>query len=684
MTFTKDQRSALLSTTALLLALVPASHALAEDKVPKADEVIVSASRINVGLAGASTTTIGADEIKKSPARTLPELLSQEAGVQSRDLYGNGGGTRASIDMRGFGASGDQNTLILVNGRRLNEIDLTNVDFAGIPLDSIQRIEIIRGGAGAVLYGDNAVGGSINIITKSPAALKPGSHLETGIGSDHYFETNGSTVQQAGAFSASAYGTYIDSHGYRDNNRLIERDVVTEVRHTAENGDIFAKLLLNDQSLGLPGGRIVDPTKRINLLFTDRRGTPNPRDHGHQSEVAPTLGITRQLNDNLQLIVDGGVRLRDQQADFVSSTSAVHTTLHTWSLTPRLDADYSLFGLRSNSVTGIDYYYTDYNSDRSNSRINTPIHQYNGDQQTVGAYVQNTVSLTERTDLSLGFREQWQEFVAGEAYNASAPGASPAFDVVQRPIDDRQHHYAANLGLDQRLTDTVSVFGRLARSFRSPTVDERIGTGAVRFDLQTQTSRDAEIGARYVDPMFSLETSVYAMWLHNEIHFTPDTFTNVNLPPTRRTGVENSATVKVTKEVRLKASAGYKDSEFAGGANKGNNVPLVSHWTGSLGGYWDIMPNLTFGATARYVSAMRMDNDQVNGVGNGAAPIPAYTLVDLRLAGEIGAFNWSAAVNNLFDKDYFNYAAASTSTNGRYSAFPLPGRTFMVRAGVTF
>ena len=111
MTFTKQYRSALLTTTALLLALAPASRAFAEDNVPKADEVIVSASRINVGLPGASTTTISAEDIKKSPARTLPELLSLEAGVATRDVLGNSAGARANIDMRGFGAAGHRGCL---------------------------------------------------------------------------------------------------------------------------------------------------------------------------------------------------------------------------------------------------------------------------------------------------------------------------------------------------------------------------------------------------------------------------------------------------------------------------------------------------------------------------------------------------------------------------------------------
>jgi iron complex outermembrane receptor protein len=83
---------------------------------------------------------------------------------------------------------------------------------------------------------------------------------------------------------------------------------------------------------------------------------------------------------------------------------------------------------------------------------------------------------------------------------------------------------------------------------------------------------------------------------------------------------------------------------------------------------------------ARLIGDRRMDNDQAN-----VQPlIPAHAVVDVRLGGQYEHLFWSVAVQNLFDADYFDYAIASAFALNTYNAYPQPGRTFIVRAGLQF
>jgi len=662
------------------------ASALAQPPDSRLEEVVVTASRLGVGLPGASTTVIEADDIARSPARSLPELLGQEAGVQYRDLFG-ATASRSSVDVRGFGATASSNSLVLVNGRRLNDIDLAGVDWSHIPLDSIERIEITRGNAGAVLYGDGAVGGVINIVTKTAVPQGTSGKVGAKSGSYRHREANVSATHGVGAVSLSAYGTFIDADNYRRNNALIQRNLVTEARWRTDAGQAYVNLGVDDQRLGTPGARRVTLTSTQLKPESVRREATTPDDYTRQNGIALTVGGSRQLTRDVEAIIDAGIRVKDTEARTVSSfgpqfDSYIDTELTTFSLTPRLAVGFDLWQRPSDAIVGIDYYYSDYNSDRQLRPDGAAYHRYDAKQHSAALYAQNTLAVSERLDLSTGGRFQLTRFTAGDLYDPSLL-AFPAFDGHRESLTDTSTDFALNIGLDYRLSDTIAVFGRVARSFRAPTVDERVGSDPSfkSFALKTQTSRDAEIGARLTLGPVELQSSAYYMALRDELHYDPDSSVNKNFDPTRRYGVENSLDWRATDTLRVKANLAYTRAEFTDGPFKGNTVPLVSDWTASTSLGWDIVERRLAGtATVSYHGAKRMENDEKNF----QPEMPGYTLVDLKVGGEYAAFTWSATVNNLFDVDYYNYAVASSTTFGTFNAYPLPGRTYWLEATVTF
>ena len=649
------------------------------------------------GIVGTASTVITANDIAHSPSRVLAEIIAQAPGVQLQSLFGGVNGAKTSVDLRGFGAFATANTLFLLNGRRLNEIDMAQVDISTIPLNSIERIEIIRGNSGAVLYGDNTVGGVINIVTKTGVGGPPASiKAETGYGSFNQRMASVSTALNSGPWSASFYGNGIKSDGYRVNNALDQRSGVGNLNYTTPDLKAFLTVTGDDQKLGFPGARLVDPSIGVNELATNRRGTSTPFDYGNQQGASATAGFTKTLLNGVDLIVDGGYRQRNTQSGFFGTTPFISfastyndAALQQWSITPRLSVKNSIFGIPSEILTGIDYYDATFHQDRGAFKGVPPIHTYDLSQQSLAGYWQHTVGLLPTTDFSYGARVQNTWLSARDRFDPLAPFA---FDAQATPLDQSETNYALHIGFEHRFTDVFSVFGRAARAFRTPDVDERVSTGPAfdaffmplpqNFQLKTQTSHDVELGYRVKDGPFQMQTSIYNMDLENEIHFNPVGFFNINLDPTRRYGAETATSLRLSDTLLVRGGAAYIRAVFRDGPFKGNDVPLVSRFTASGGVTWNVWERyFVVDATMRYWGDRYMDNDQVNRRG---PLIPANATVDFKLSGEYQRFFWSLSVSNLFNALYYDYAIASTFTDGRFNAYPLPGRTYMVKVGATF
>jgi iron complex outermembrane receptor protein len=680
----------IIRATAAAMALgVAAQGARAQDTTVVLPTIDVGVTRVgNGGIAGTSTSVITAADIASAPRQTLTEILGEQAGIQLQHLGAGVNGARDVVDLRGFGASATANVLVLVNGRRFNDFDLQGFDYSSVPLNAIERIEVTRGNSGSVLYGDGAVGGVINIVTKNGLNQPPSARVEGAFGSFRTREARASASASSGPFAVSLNTIGITTDGYRENSKLHQKGVNGDFRYTTSEGSVYFNVIADDQKLGLPGGRTVDPSIGLNQLVTDRTGAATPNDYSNKQGQNYTLGVTRLLAPGVEAILDGSYRRKAQQAELFfngSPYNGVDTKLTTASVTPRLKIETDAFGRPAKITTGFDYYRTAFEQDRSQDFNSAPYHIYDITQTTAALYGNGTVALRTDTDVTVGARYQRNTISARDSYDPTAP--SGFGDAQGLPLDKSEWQYAAQGGIEHRITPDVAVFGHLAHAFRVPNADERVGQAVAfnfpaptptNFDLRTQTSNEIEGGFRVTLGPLKWQTSVYDMRLHDEIFYSPATGTNVNLDPTHHYGVENAATLRLSPTLRLRGNLTYTRAVFMEGEFAGNDIPLISKWTANAGLTWNVWDKfVVFDVTLRYAGPRRLDNDSLN-----TQPlIPAHTLVDMRIGGEFKNAFWSVSVENLFNEMYFDYGIASTFTPGRYNAYPQPGRTIMGRLG---
>nr|WP_282554094.1 TonB-dependent vitamin B12 receptor BtuB [Providencia rettgeri] len=201
-----NKKSLPLSAAALAVLCATSSLASANNKT---DQVVVSANRFEQPISSilAPVTVVTREDIDHWQSNTVIDVLRRLPGV---DIAQNGGmGQQSSLFIRG---TESRHVLVLIDGVRLNQAGISgSSDMSQIPISLVQRIEYIRGARSAV-YGSDAVGGVVNIITRRD---NDGTTLNAGIGSHSYQNYNGSTQQKIGEnTTVTAAGAYTHTKGF--------------------------------------------------------------------------------------------------------------------------------------------------------------------------------------------------------------------------------------------------------------------------------------------------------------------------------------------------------------------------------------------------------------------------------------------------------------------------------------
>ncbi len=608
----------------------------------------------------ANISVISRDDIRNTPATSLPDLLRTRAGVDVRPLQGSLG-INATVDLRGFGDTGGSNTLILLDGSRLNPIDLGSINWSAIPLASVQRIEIIRG-AGTVLYGDRASGGVINIVTDKSG--RPRASVAVDVGSQGY----GRLDAQAGGGSNQVYGNvlahYAVDDGWRQNSQQDQRALSGRAGLRFAAGEVFVDYSAFADSSGQAGylrtaAYQADPRQARTSFDTER---------GDGYRLRP--GVRLDIGASLTLEAEIASEHQNRHASYVSFGSLMDREKDTLAFTPRLRWRHGLAGQTSETVLGADYY-----DGKVDARYSTAPGQ-NAKQTSTAIYAQSTTSLADWA-LTLGLRHQRMDQHAHQ--DPYAAWFSPAVD--GNAVRSRE---AYDLGVSYR-GQGWRAYGKLGSSFRFANTDELFGYDPVNFapvfagDLRPQHGRIGELGGSATAGAVSGRAAVYRMNLTDEIGYDGTLGANVNLDRTRRQGVEAELDWQPGAGVDLRLAHTYTDAKFRDGAYAGRQVPLVARHRTTLTIAWDGGAAGRYSALANHVGGRYYSGDFANALGT----LAGYTTLDLQAAWTFKPWTITARLLNAFDKHYAPFASYSPFI-ADYYYYPADWRRFQLGARYDF
>lgn len=652
------------TTIASLISLAFTSHAFAVENI-NLDDVLVSANRFNEVCSPSSGNlkVITKEEIKNSPALSIPDLLRMQAGLNVTNLYGNQG-IDASVDSRGFGDTATSNTLILLDGQRLNGVDSGSIQWASIPLDSIHHIEIISGG-GSVLYGDRAAGGVINLITDKSG--KSAASLTTTVGSYGYKSLDGFV---AGGTDNLYFNTFIhtaDGNGWRNNTGSNQWAISGRAGAYFNTGEAFVDYSVYRSANGLPG------SISRSVYQNDLRSARNPLDSQVKDGFRIRPGVSLKLSDSIEVAAELAITQGEQHFNNVSFGGTSDRTLDTYSFTPRVKWSHGLGTLASVTVAGFDYYRGKVNADYNGGYANSSATQISN-----AIYLQNNTALTSALDINAGIRsQQTQQQAKQDAY---APYFMPEVD---GNITRTKTVY--DLGVTYHKPNW-STYAKLGSSFRFANTDELFGSDPITYQpifsgkiIKPQTANNQEIGASFLQNGISGKVAIYHTDIKNEIGYDGAQGINTNFDPTSHQGIELDAGWQMDENVKAKLSYAYTNVEFRSGTNQGKQLPSVPSNSAHAQILWDGHQYGKYAAQVNYVGQRYTSGD----FNNALDKLPSYTTLDLRGNWNIKPVTISLSMLNVTDKRYSPYALFNTNRNDYYY-FPADGRTVYLSARYDF
>lgn len=651
----------------LMLAAILAvgTTTMAEEKIAsqKLNETVISTENFETSVldTAKNITIVTQEEIQAKGANTVAEALRGVPGLTITSFEGG----EPAFDLRGYGATASQNTLILMDGVPLNNIQGSWYYTSQIPVSQIEKIEVIPSG-GAVMYGDGAAGGVINIITKAPQDKKNYGSVGLEIGS--WGTTKGSlnygTKVTDRLLIDIAYTNY-KSEGFRDKSL----NDITGYDPSNDYSPIFSPTKYNKddkkEAIWLRGKYLLD-NGSIEASYrhsevedyytgplTEEEFKKDPSMAGNfngicdSTEDSYILKYNQKINEKFDFLVYGGYEKLDFTGDGEGAITKYLASQYF--IKPQIKYNY---GENSYIILGGDY-----KDGKSEDKLNTSAKDKT--RKSYAGYILNKTTLGN-WQFTQGYRREKIKYDSGDIN----------FD---KKNENNANSY--ELGVNYLYSDTGSLYLSYVNGYRSPSLQD-MGVLSPYWggDFKIQKTETYELGIKDIYKNTYISASIFLMNTKDEIYYD----SNMVLYPGAYPGANKNFDGKIERRGAQLSLAHYFDkltlregislikSEIKDGVNKNNEFPGVPKWTVNLGATYNFTEKLIGNIDMYYQSAAYGNADFKNKYGKSNE----YTTVDANLTYKFNdGLEIYGGVKNLFDEEYCN-----AIVGGRYN--PADGRSY--------
>ncbi len=608
--------------------------------------IVITPSRLEQPLRDVpvATTVITEEELKTSNAKTVAEILEVVTGAEVKN-YGSLGAS-ASISLRGSLAN---RVLVLVDGKPINSISFGEANLSQISLEDIQRVEIVRGPT-SHLYGANALGGVVNIITKEPPQ-KLVNRVEI---SYETFNTQVYKFESGSSFGNLGYlitGGKKKADGLRKNSDYDADDITGKFTYNfTENIATTMSLRYHDSELGLPGPK---PQKGTTAKYGDENVTSlydRQKDKNFMCDVSLELPVM----ENSKLSIKGYIDNRkmkyhsvDYESDYITNIKGGY-----------IEYKHNLSD-ENTILLGMDGHHDEFDAKRNIINTDTgevSLYEWKPETDTYGLWLENRWNIFAPITTTLGLRY--------DHHSTYGSQLSPNFGAIYR-INKRNR-----------------IRGSIGKAFRAPTFNDLYWEDPYMQgnpDLKPETGWQAEIGGESeISNNFIVRASLFNREIKDMIAWAPDasgSWKVSNVDKNSTWGAELEFNANLTKQITSRVSYTFLNAKQRKKteAYKEKMAPFVP----SNKINFDLNYRSNFGLKVS-INGQFLDK-MVNYYSEGTKKLAKHFTLNAKISqGILENLEIFITGNNLLDTDYKEQFGTYFDDQG----YPMPGRTIM--AGISW